>query len=60
MKQGLSRRYGYDSALLPARGSLRWFWFAAARPIAIWSVEDADNTRRRRPREPKARDFAHV
>jgi hypothetical protein len=58
MKQGLSRRYGYDSALTPARGSLKWFWFAAARPFAIWSLEDAVPVRRRR-REPKPRAFAH-
>jgi hypothetical protein len=58
MKQGLSRRYGYDAALVPVRGSLRWFWFAAARPIAIWSTDDAEPVRRRR-REPKPAVFAH-
>ena len=59
MKQRLDRRYGYDSALLPARGSLKWFWFAAARPLAIWSLEDAAQPPRRRRREPKPRVFAH-
>jgi len=58
MKQGLSRRYGYDSAIVPNRGSLRWFWFAAARPIAIWSTSELEPLRRRR-REPKPAVFAH-
>jgi hypothetical protein len=58
MRQGLSRRYGYDAALVPTRGSLRWLWFAAARPIAIGSTEDAEPVRRRR-REPKPAVFAH-
>ena len=59
MIQGLSKRYGYDSALVPVRGSLKWFWFAAARPLAIWSPEDPSQPPRRRQREPKPGVFAH-
>jgi hypothetical protein len=58
MKQGLSRRYGYDAALVPMRGSLRWLWFAAARPIAMFWTADPEPLRRRR-REPKPAVFAH-
>jgi hypothetical protein len=58
MKQSLTRRYGYDAARLPARNSLRWFWFAAARPIAFWSSAEPDSAPRRH-REPKTISFSH-